>query len=830
LDLASDLPLPPVTEVTALLPDLRLALRTFIQKPGFALIAVLTMALGIGATTAIFSVADAILWKSLPMPDPGRLVMVLERRIEEHGGWIPVSPANFLDWKERSRSFEHLAAYQYSTANLAAAQGYDPERRETCLTGEDFFPALGAKPELGRVFTAAESQMGADREVILSHKFWVRRFAADRAIVGKSVQIDGRSVSVVGVMPEGFDFPTALDAWMPLALPPPVWHLRPAPILFSVARLKPGVPFEQARAEMDAIARQLGQQFPKTNLGWRTTVMPLREFLMGGSLPKLTWMLLGVTGFVLLIACANVANLQLARATGRVREMAVRTALGATRGRLVRQLLGESLVLSFAGAGVGILFALWGVDLVRWGISAEFVQDVPNWDRISVDARALAFTVAVALASGVLAGLAPAFQAAGRGGTGLNETLKEGGRSASAGRGRLHVRNVLAAADVALALALLVGAGLMIKGLGRLANREQNLHPDTLLTLRMNLPETKYNDGRKIRQFHDQLLARVQSLPGVASAAIANSIPHSGTLTAIRSFTTPERSPHDIGEDARCQYQSVSPAYFRTLHIALRPGREFAATDTGTAPSVAIVSQRLADRFWPHEDAIGKRVTVGHENSFAPWMTIVGVAADTVQNAFDREPRFAIYVPYAQEPMPDVHLAVRAYCNPNLLVRAVETEIHGLDRELPVDHVETLTRLLSDELTPLRYIAVVMSFFGALALLLASVGVYGVMSCAVSERTQEIGVRVALGASGRDVLSLVFHRTLAITLVGIAVGLAGAFVLAKVLAGVVFGVSVTDAATFAWSAVLLAAVAILASYIPARRATRVDPISALRYE
>jgi len=391
-----------------LLPDLRLALRTFIQKPGFALIAVLTMALGIGATTAIFSVADAILWKSLPMPDPGRLVMVLERRVEEHGGWIPVSPGNFVDWKQSNRSFQHLAAYQYSTANLAGGDGLEPLRMETCLTGEDFFPALGATLELGRFFTPAENQMGADREVILSHKFWVRRFAADRGIVGKNVQIDGRSVSVVGVMPAGFDFPPAMDAWMPLALPPPVWRLRPAPILFSVARLSPGVPVEQARTEMDAIAHRLERQFPKTNTGWRTMVMPLREFLMGGLLSQYTWLLLGVTGFVLLIACANVANLQLARASGRVREMSIRTALGATRSRLVLQLLTESLVLSFAGAAIGVMFALWGVDLFRWGISAGFVQDIPNWDRISVDARALAFTVAVALASGVLAGLAPA--------------------------------------------------------------------------------------------------------------------------------------------------------------------------------------------------------------------------------------------------------------------------------------------------------------------------------------------------------------------------------------------------------------------------------------
>ena len=812
-----------------MLPDLRLALRTFVQKPGFALIAVLTMALGIGATTAIFSVADAILWKSLPLPDPGRLVMVLERRVEEHGGWIPVSPGNFVDWKRASSSFQHIAAYQYSTANLAGGSGSAPLRMETCLTGEDFFPAIGGEAELGRVFTRAENQMGADREVILSHKFWVRRFAGDRGIVGKNVEIDGRSVSVVGVMPSGFDFPPAMDAWMPLALPPPVWRLRPAPILFSVARLSPGISLEEARTEMDIIARRLEEQFPKTNSGWRTMIMPLREFLMGGMLPQLTWMLLGVTGFVLLIACANVANLQLARAGGRVREMSIRTALGATGGRLVRQLLIESMVLSFAGAAIGVVFALWGVDLMRWGISAEFVQDIPNWDKVVVDARALAFTIAVALAGGVLAGLVPAFRVARRGHR-LNESLKEGGRTASIGRNRLQVRNVLAAADVALALVLLIGAGVMIKGLGRLASNEQSLHPDTLLTLRLNLPEQKYGDAVKLQQFHDQLLMRVQSLPGVASAATANSIPHSATHNAIRVFTTAGRSPHDLGVDMRCQYQSVSSSYFRTLQIELRTGREFTSADSRTAPPVAIVSQRLAQRFWPHGDAIGKRITVGHENSFGPWMTIVGVAADTVQSAFDREPRFVIYVPNAQDPMPDLHLAVRTYGDPNLLVRAIASVVRDLDRDLPVFHVATLTSLLADELTGMHYIALVMSFFGGLAILLASVGVYGVMACAVAERTQEIGVRVALGARRRDVLSLVFRRTLAITLAGIIVGLAVAFALARVLAGLVFGVSATDAATFVCGAFLLAAVALLASYLPARRAMRIDPISVLRYE
>ena len=812
--------------------DLRHALRMLAAKPGFALTAVLTLALGIGATTAIFSMADAILWKSLALPDAGRLVMVLERRVEQQEGWIPVSPGNFVDWKRDSRSYERLAAYEYSSANLTAAAGYPgaPERLQSGLVSPDFFATLGVKPAMGRTFSPEEAQPGSDRVVILSHRYWVRRFGADPAVLGKTVQIDGRGVTVVGLMPAQFDFPPATELWMPLALPPPVWRLRPAPQLFAVARLKQGVSQAQASAEMDAIAGRLERQFPQTNRGWRSTVIPMHDFLMGGLLGRYTWLLVGVVGFVLLIACANVANLQFARASGRSREMAVRLALGAGRWRLVRQLLGESLVLSLAGAAVGLLVATWGIDLLRTGLPTDFVSDIPNWNFIRMDGRALAFTIAIAVATGIISGLAPALQSSRHGVSHLNEALKEGGRSASAGRSRLHLRNVFVAADVALALVLLVGAGLMIKGLVRLIDREQNLRPESLLTMRINLPEAKYGQPRQSAEFYDHLLSGVRALPGVRSAAVANAIPHSGTNAAIRTFQREGEPAVAPGEQHLCEFESVSPSYLRTLSIALRRGRDFSDSDREDAPRVAIVSDRMARRYWPGEDPVGRRVRLGVDHSHGPWLTIVGVAADVVHNSFDRESRFTLYAPFEQSPMPDMHLAIRAAGDPTALIAPVESEIRHLDPEQPVYQVMTLSGLMRDQVLGLRYLAILMSIFGALALVLASIGVYGVMAYAVSERTQEIGVRMALGARKLDVLTLVFRRALLITAAGVAIGLAAAFSLARVLAGLVFGVSATDAATFTGVALLLAVVALAASYIPARRAMHVDPISALRYE
>ncbi|HKW97390.1 MAG TPA: ABC transporter permease [Bryobacteraceae bacterium] len=815
-----------------MLADVRYAARLLVSKPGFALTAILTLSLGIGATTAIFSLANAILWRSIPFADAGRLVMVLERRVEQQQGWIPVSPGNFVDWKRESRSFERFAAYEYSSANLTSAAGYpgDPERLQAVLVSPDFFATLGAKPALGRTFTQEESEPGRDRVAILSHGYWTRRFAANPSLVGESVEIDGRRVIVAGVMPAQFDFPPSTEIWMPLALPAAVWQLRPAPQMFTVARLKPGVTQAQAAAEMDGIARRLEQQFPETNRGWRNAVISVHDFLLGGLLSRYTWMLIGVVGLVLLIACANVANLQFARATGRTREMAVRIALGASRWRIVRQLLSESLALSLAGAFFGLLVATWGVDLLRTGLSADFVADIPNWNFIRMDSRAFIFTLAIAVASGVISGLAPALQSSRRGIRHLPDALKEGGRSASAGRSRLHLRNVFATSNLALAVVLLVGAGLMSKGLVRLIDREQSLQPGTLLTMRINLLKTKYGESRRQADFYSRLLARVRTLPGVMSAAVANAIPHSGTNAAIRSFQREGAVPPVSGEQNLCEFESVSPSYLRTLRIPLYRGRDFTGADNENSPPVAIVSDRMARRVWPGADPVGRRVRLGDHYGYGPWLTIVGVAADVVHNSFDREPRFSVYVPMAQAPMPDMHLLVRTAGGAHNLIAPVESEVHRLDREQPVYQVATLRELMRDQVQGLQYLAILMSIFGGFALILASVGVYGVMAYSVSERTQEIGVRMALGAASSDVMRLVLRSALSITAAGVAAGLAAAFALARVLASVIFGVSAGDPATFGAVAIVLASVAIAASYIPARRAMRVEPTAALRQQ
>jgi putative ABC transport system permease protein len=751
--------------------------------------------------------------------------MALEQHEKRKGEWNIVAPANYLDWKAQNTVFQGMCFYRWGAANLTSATS-DPERVQSFLVSTDFFEVLGVKPALGRAFLPDEEQPGREDVAILGYGLWQRRFAADPGIVGSTLQLDGRTYKVVGVMPKDFVFPMTAELWMPFAFTSQDRTQRQARMLFPVARLKPGVTQSQAVAEMEGIARRLQAQYPNSNKFWGSKLTPLHEFMIGDLTAQYTLMLLGAVGFLLLIACANVANLQFARATGRMREVAVRSALGASRWRVVRSLLTESVLVSVLGASLGLVIAFWGVDLIRSGMPADVVRFIPGWTKIQVDGRALLFTLGVAVLSGVISGLAPALQSSR---PNLNETLREGDRGSSAGRARLTLRNGLVAIETALAMVLLVGAGLMVKGFTNLLEADRFMRPETLLTMRVNLPESAYKENPRIVAAFDQMVSRLQSLPGVQSAAAVMSVPHSG-FDSGRILTLEGKPAPAPGEQPVVSLQAMSAAYFRTLGLPLRKGRELTSQDGPDAPRVAVVSERLAQRFLPGEEPIGKRIKFGDINSKSPWMTIVGVVADVKQNVWDRQPRPTVYVPNPQVPARSMGLVVRAARDPLALAGAVRAEVRNFDGHLAIYDLKTLERVIHEESVGLNYMAVLMGVFGVLALALSAMGVYALMAYSVTERTHEIGVRIALGARSNHVLSAIMTRASVTMLIGLVIGVGIAFALARLLASLVYGITATDPATFAGNALVLAVAATVASYIPARRATKVDPMVALRYE
>ena len=811
--------------MTTFVQDLRYSLRMLRKSPSFTVIAALTLALGIGANTAIFSVADALLWKPVALPEIDRLTMAFEQHEKHKGDWNTVAPANYLDWKAQNTVFAGMCFYRWGAASLTSATG-DPERVQSFLVSADFFDVLGVKPALGRAFLPEEEQSGRDDVVILGYGLWQRRFAADSGILGASVQLDGRTYKVVGVMPKDFVFPMTAELWMPLAFTSQDRTQRQSRMLFPVARLKPGVTLAQAVVEMEGIASRLQQQYPNSNKFWGATLIPLHKFMIGDLTEQYTLMLLGAVGFLLLIACANVANLQFARATGRMREVAVRTALGASRWRIVRSLLTESVLISVLGAALGLVIAFWGVDVIRSRMPGDVVRFIPGWTLIRVDGRALSFTLGVAVLAGIISGLAPALQSSR---PNLNATLREGDRGSSAGRSRRTLRNALVAIETALAMVLLVGAGLMVKGFSNLLDADRFMRPETLLTMRVNLPESPYKENPRIVAAFDQMVTRFQSLPGVQSAAAVMSVPHTG-FDSGRNLTLEGKPAPAPGEQPVVSQQSMSPSYFRTLGLPLRKGRELTSQDGPEAPRVAVVSERMAQRYLPGEEPIGKRIKFGDINSKNPWMTIVGVVADVKQQVWDRQPRPTVYVPYSQVPVRSTGIAIRATHDPLALAAAVRAEVRNLDRNLAIYELKTLDQVIHEEAVGLNYMAVLMGVFGVLALVLSAMGVYALMAYSVTERMHEIGVRIALGARSTHVLSAVMTRASVTMLIGLVIGFGMAFALARLLASLVYGITATDPATFAGNALVLAVAATVASYIPARRATKVDPIVALRYE
>ena len=801
--------------------DLRYGLRTLRKSPGFTVVAVLALALGIGADSAIFSVVNTVLLRPLPYQDPDRLVMVWEDATKAGYPRNTPAPANYIDWREQNQVFEGMAAIANISFNLTGDG--EPERIDGRRVSASLFPLLGVEPHLGRVFLPEEDQPGANRAVIMSYGLWQRRFGSDPDITGKQLTLNGESFTVVGVMPPHFQFPSREDElWIPIAFGPNESATRGGHYLEVIARLKHGVTLQQAQAEMNTIAARLQQQYPESNTDVGATVISLHEQLVGDIKPALL-VLLGAVGFVLLIACANVANLLLARAAVRQKEIALRIALGASRARLIRQFLTESLLLAAIGGVVGMLLALWGVNLLK----AFIPENISQVKAITIDAYVLGFTLLVSLLTGLIFGLAPATQASN---FNLNETLKEGGRDTAAGSRGKRLRSLLVIAEVAVSLVLLIGAGLLINSFLRLRSVDPGFRADNLLTMRIVLPRLKYPEQPQRTAFYAELLSRVEALPGVQAAAVTNWIPLVSQGDSV-GFSIEGRPEPAAGQIPIAVTRVISPHYFSTMGIQLLQGRQFNEQDRADTPRTVVINETMARRYWPGEDPLGKRITTGSPADPASWRTIVGVAQDVRQFQLNADPRPQIYLPYEQPVFfQPTNLVIRTGIEPLSLAATVRRTVWEIDRDQPVSNVRTMEDVLSESIARQRFSMLLLGIFAALALALAAVGLYGLMSYAVAQRTREIGIRMALGAQARDVLRLVVAQGLKLVLVGVVIGLVVAYMLTRLMSSLLFGVSATDPTTFIAISLMLLCVAVLASYIPARRATKVDPLVALRYE
>ena len=811
--------------MSSLTQDLRYAARVLLKSPAFTAVALATLALGIGVNTAIYSIVYTVLLKPLPYEAPERLVMLWGNSDTSRSRSGAASPADFLDWRSENTAFEDLAAI--NRAQAAYTGGGEPVRLEGAQASAGLFRILRVAPALGRVYTEQEDAPGAPLVVVLSDALWRERFDADPRLIGRPVTLDGEKRTVVGIMPPGFDFPRVatgapVQFWMPFQ-----WDRARAPrgghYLGVVGRLRNGVTLAGAQAQMDAIAARLQKQYPETNTNWGIDLFSLHDEVVG-DVGTALFVLVGAVTFVLLIACANVANLQLARASGRARELAVRAAVGAGQWRLLRQLLTESIVLSLAGSLLGVLLAAWTLEFA----SSMMAAWLPRAWEIGINAPVLAFTVVTALVTGVLFGIAPALHVTGVGAIG--STLKSGGRTTGS-RGQQHLRTAFVVGEVALAFVLLIGAGLLLRSLQQLQNVRPGFQPDQTLTAVMSLPDARYPDIARQSPFTTTLLERVRRLPEIRSAALASFIPFDGkeALLLFDVDGEPQRRP---GEGRLAQWRVVSDGFFETMGVPLLKGRTFKPSDTMAAPGVAVVSATLVKRFFPEKDPIGQRVTLDGLNGEQPpqWFTIVGVVDDVRFRRLTDPAMPVLYYPVAQQAFPEFTLVARAGGDPMAAVPSLRGIVRSLDASLPLTDVRTMDEVVSTSIAAARFRTTLLASFAVVALLLAAIGVYGVMSYSVEQRSQEMGLRMALGASPRNVLTLVTAHGVRLALAGILLGLVAAYAVTRVLESLLFGVSTTDPVTFAGIAVLLAAVASLAAYIPARRATRTDPMAVLRAE
>jgi len=807
--------------VTDLLHDLRYAARMQRKNLGFTIIAIVALALGIGANTAIFSVVNTVLLRPLPYKDPEGLVMVWEDATKQGYPRDTPAAANFVDWRDQNQVFEGMAAIADESFNLTGTG--DPERLEGRRVSANLFPLLGVEPQLGRVFTVAEDQPGAQRVVLLSYGLWQRRFGGDPSIVGKPLTLNGESYVATGVMPARFQFPSSEDdVWVPIAFRPQEAANRNRHYLEVLARLKPGATLAQAQSEMSTIATRLQQQYPEANADLGAAVQSLHEHLVGDIKPALL-VLLGAVGLVLLIACANVANLLLARAAVRQKEIAVRVALGARRLRLIRQFLTESVLLSTLGGIVGLGIAYGGLILLKSFIP----ENISQAREISIDLKVLGFTLLVSVLTGLIFGLAPALQAIR-----FNqiETLKEGGRDAATGGSGKRLRSLLVMAEVAVSLVLLIGAGLLINSFLRLRNVDPGFRAENLLTMKVVLPDTKYREYARRAAFYSDLIQRVESLAGVRSAAVTTNLPlyRQGNSISVWIEGRPEPPP---GQELIVVTRIVSPSYFDTMSIPLLSGRKLTDQDIETSPNVVVISETMARRYWPNEDAVGKRIAVGRVRSDQDWISVAGVVKDVRQFELTADPKPQMYLSYRQAAFFFPRdLVVKTDVDPASMAATVRKAVWDIDKDQPVSNIRTMEDILADSIARQRFSMLLLAIFAGVALVLAGVGIYGVMSYSVAQRTREIGIRMALGAQTGAVLKLAVGYGMKLVAVGIVTGLIAAFALTRVMATLLFGVTATDPATFTLISFLLVAVAALASYVPARRATKVDPITALRYE
>ena len=806
--------------------DIRYGVRSLLKRPGFTAIAVITLALGIGANTAIFSVVNAVLLRPLPYADAERLFVPWGSRGDMKNHTV-VSYPDFVDWQAQTKTLEHVAAYNQSGTLLREGDA-EPELIVGAAVSADLFPLLKVAPILGGPFTRANDQPNAPPVIVLGYELWQRRFNADPKIIGKQIRIGSTSATVLGVLPEGFRFPARAmktEFLRPLAATlGDRTQRRSAYSLRVVARLKPDVTAAAAESEMRAIGTQLEQQYPDEGFRLGARLISLHEEVTWGSRTPLL-VLLGAVGFVLLIACANVANLLLARAAARHREMAIRAALGAGRRRVVRQLLTESLLLSLVGGALGLLVAWWGVHLL---LTASPLN-VPLKD-VGLDTSVLAFTAVVSLLTGVIFGLAPALQASR---ADLQDALKEGGRNATGGAARNRVRAFLVVVEVALSLVLLVGAGLLGKSFLLLSEVRPGFEPEHVLTTVLSLAKAKYPQPEQQQAGFAEIVRRAAAIPGVEAAAVIDPLPLSGDSNA-NTFLISGRPALRPEDKPMSNHRTISPDYFRALKIPLSRGREFDERDNQHAPPVIIVNETFARRFFPGTEALGQRITIegeSGENAVPPAREIIGIVGDVRHESLDTESGAEYYVPYTQAPEAVMSLVVRSSADsPVGLAVSMREVIKQIDKDQYVGAIQPMTKLVTDSVARRRFNALLTGLFAIVALLLASVGIFGVLNYTVAQRTQEIGLRVALGAQTRDVLRLVLGQGLRLIIFGLALGLAASFALTRVLAGMLFGVTPTDPVTFVVVSFLLTSVALFACYIPARRATKVDAIVALRYE